>query len=170
MLGHECPAAVSPDPKEDPARVHCFGCRVQGFRVHRSWWAVFEYWVKGYPARTEADPRSKFYFILNRSSWAVLWYPAQAFFVSLLDRFLSLSLSRACTLSLPPSLPPSLRLSLRPPPSLSGGCSGDCDLQLHCFWLAQMDSWLGQLGTRPDDVDARPRGRGELILLEGGYV
>ena len=34
-----------------------------------------------------------------------------------------------------------------------GGCTGDCDLQLHCL-LAQMDSWLGQFGTRHDDDEA----------------
>jgi hypothetical protein len=36
-----------------------------------------------------------------------------------------------------------------------GGCPSDCDLQLHCR-LAQVDSWLGQFGTRHDDDDARP--------------
>ena len=38
-----------------------------------------------------------------------------------------------------------------------GGGPGDCDLQLHCR-LAQVDSWLGQLGTRHDDDEAFRRG------------
>jgi hypothetical protein len=36
-----------------------------------------------------------------------------------------------------------------------GDGPGDCDLQLH--WLAQVDSWLGQLGTRHDDDEAVKR-------------
>ena len=38
-----------------------------------------------------------------------------------------------------------------------GGGPGDCDLQLHCR-LAQVDSWLGRLGTRHDDDEAFRRG------------
>ncbi len=37
-----------------------------------------------------------------------------------------------------------------------GGGPGDCDLQLHR--LSQVDSWLGQLGTRHDDDEAFRRG------------
>jgi hypothetical protein len=40
-----------------------------------------------------------------------------------------------------------------------GGCPGDCGLHLHCrlahgWHMAQMDSWLGQFGTRHDDDEA----------------
>ena len=38
-----------------------------------------------------------------------------------------------------------------------GGCTGDCDLQLHQAGK-QMDSWLGQFGTRHDDDEAFRRG------------